>query len=250
MKKVKKAILISPNNEKIECFYWELENICKNICEKEENYQKFMDFQKDYTYFNPYFDFVMFELNYVLGNALCEEGLYVIHTKDSLFEVKTSMMESFEYQDFYHKDVPLYDVISRMTKCSDKELTIHTMKKRLETCMIDPNGMSMMSHSGIPSNERGSHMVTCRTVLNQMLIKNQKIVEHYFNSSYDVISYLERNMGFLRTTSRQEGSYVIGNKSTISEFLLSELEKRKSYHLQDIDDHCDILTEEYITRRR
>lgn len=57
-----KSGLITKEGKIINCPYYEIEELCKKIVnefcfESTENQKNFSDFARDYTYFEPYFDF-------------------------------------------------------------------------------------------------------------------------------------------------------------------------------------------------
>lgn len=47
-----KVGFITPDNQKIWLDYRETRNFCIDLCFLEENYQAWLEFQKDYTYLN------------------------------------------------------------------------------------------------------------------------------------------------------------------------------------------------------
>lgn len=55
--------LLTPDNKLLKATYPKLRNICIKECLKEENIEEFMEFQKEYSYFEPYFDFMFFRKN-------------------------------------------------------------------------------------------------------------------------------------------------------------------------------------------
>ena len=50
-----KVGFITPDNQKIWLDYRETRNFCIDLCFLEENYQAWLEFQKDYTYFESFF---------------------------------------------------------------------------------------------------------------------------------------------------------------------------------------------------
>lgn len=63
--------LIDKKGKIINCPYYEIEELCKKItnefcCESIENQKFFSNFASEYTYFEPYFDFVVGFLGYSL----------------------------------------------------------------------------------------------------------------------------------------------------------------------------------------
>ena len=62
-----KVKIISPDNEKTELNYFDILFFCQEKTEEyislsDENLIRFRNFRKNYTIFEPYFDFVMMEL--------------------------------------------------------------------------------------------------------------------------------------------------------------------------------------------
>lgn len=168
--------LISPSNEKISLNYYELNDFCKAICLRKENIESFEIFKQDYNYFEPYFDYVMFKLNYQMHNCLFEND-YISCRNGNLYST-----------DFYSG-------IPYMVKCSDKSLRIEEISDNIPTAMIDPNGMQMMGY--YVEDDRGSHIMTSRTILNQMLIQSEEICKHYYSYKTNAITELI-NIGFIR----------------------------------------------------
>lgn len=66
--------LLTPDNKLLKATYPKLRNICIKECLKEENIEEFMEFQKEYSYFEPYFDFMFFRKKYLLLNPLYVES--------------------------------------------------------------------------------------------------------------------------------------------------------------------------------
>ena len=82
---MQKVAFLTPNNEKFEMNYWEVEEFCKKICLKEENKASFEEFSKKYTYFPPYFDYVMEVKKYIFFNCLFNEEHCLIFNDDAYY---------------------------------------------------------------------------------------------------------------------------------------------------------------------
>ena len=230
---------LSPDNKLSFMEYDEAYYFCKKICEEEINKERFLEFKKDYSYFNPYFDFIMFELDYIMINGLYRNRC-VTRYQNSLYEILNSNdLYDYDYTELKLNDVNNYDKFPLITKCSDKILRIKSLSQNLDACIINPNGITMMSSDGT-DNDRGSHSVTCRTILNQMLLENIQIVDDYLQYGHNAGNYLIENHGFLKVTSKDEGGFIIGNSlvmstelyqtvSSLPEYIFSDISKSQSY---------------------
>lgn len=188
---------ITPENELITMNYDKVEEFCKQECNKPENIDKFSTFKKDYTYYHPYFDFVMFELNYQMINPLFKSGTALVNVNQELYLTE---IDRFNYNEIRNKlnnrnpnEIPI------MTKCSTKEMNIRKQSsEHVDHCMIDPNLIGQMS--------RNSHEVTSNTILNQLLITSTKVMKDFYNFYHEEdciengmsINYLLNSLGFLR----------------------------------------------------
>lgn len=64
--------LLTPDNKLLKATYPKLRNICIKECLKEENIEEFMEFQKEYSYFEPYFDFMFFSKKiFIIESFIC-----------------------------------------------------------------------------------------------------------------------------------------------------------------------------------
>jgi len=168
-----KVGFITPENEIISMPYHKVLSYCQDICNNSNNRDKFIEFAKDYDYFSAYFDYVMFELNYIFINPLFHTGTYLYHCHDSLYLNK---LEGFDYSENVREAVKVAeeeDVIPYITRCSQKSMNIKPQTpESVETCMIDPNLIGMMISTWVTGI---SHGITANTVLNQLLLTNHNI---------------------------------------------------------------------------
>lgn len=240
----KKVIFISPNNCIHTINYDNVEEYCKKICLDSNNIEKFEEFKKNYTYFTPYFDFVMFELEYIFINSLFSgrQGLFHINNALYLYPIK-----SLNYDECFKNAKELFSYhqpLPTMTTVSDSELGINKSSSTdTGDVIIDPNLYGMMIKTGTIS---GSHGITANTILNQLLIKSTIICNSYYNFaingidfSIDPINYIISHLGFLRATSTDINPMLIGN------MIILEKEQKQfiydcydnNYKYYDIEDN-------------
>lgn len=219
--------LISPNGEGITLNYYEVLDFCKVLCYKKENKEKFLKFSKDYTYFLPYFDFVMFELGYKMHNVLFEDS-YLIAKSGELYLLS---------------DLQKNNHIPFMTKCSDEVLNIRKNTRVLKNSLVDPNGMAMMCK--LTTSKNGSHTITGNTIMNQLLIQNKIIYKYCHKFRSNSVNMLI-NLGFVRTCSRKYGGLIIGIKDLLDEQVLKTLNTKKIKTTKEATSDEFKLKEEYI----
>lgn len=183
----------------------------------------------------------MFELNYIFINPLFHTGTYLYHCHDSLYLNK---LEGFDYSENVREAVKVAeeeDVIPYITRCSQKSMNIKPQTpESVETCMIDPNLIGMMSSTWVTGI---SHGITANTVLNQLLLTNHNITNQYYHHTLqlerdlegDSLHYLIQDLGFLRATSLDDGAILIGNSSTFIEEERQFVEECDKYDYSFID---------------
>lgn len=219
--------LISPNNEIYKLNYYEVNDFCKIVCNKEEYKERFKEFQKDYTYFDAYFDFIMFELGYKMHSCLFE--------KDNIFCKNNQLYsENFSRNNY---------IMPYITKCSDEVLRIKEVSKVIPNALIDPNGMKMMGK--MIEDERGTHITTARTILNQLLIRSKKICEHFIIDSVNPLNEL-MNIGFIRGAKQDGFEILICREELLSEELKNILKQDKISNYGYAEDIDYELKEEYL----
>lgn len=208
---------LSPANMMVWVEYNQVNNLCKSICEHDQCRERFESFKEDYNYFNPYFDFVMFELGFIMINGLCRNSC-IIRYKDALYEIlNTEDLVEYDYDFLKSSSIDNHSIMPLITRCSDSELRIHEFSDDdIETCMIDQHGTCMMSYAGL-YDDRGSHDVTCQTVLNQMLSDNKEILDEYLMYEDNEVNYLINCLGFVKSTSKEDCGLILGNSTTMND---------------------------------
>lgn len=214
---------ITPNNQKIYMEYSGVENFCRQLCYQTTNYPEFLEFQKQYTYFTPFFDFVMFHLNYIFMNPLLQENTYLKNVSNSLYLVKGEQLEIENYDNITEHAIRIKNgkTYSYIVACSDQELNIEYYNGILSDCLVDPSGYSMMSKK---DEINGNHEITGNTILNQLLIYNGSLVKYLDSRQYSP-TLLSMYFGFLYINSRDK--IIIG----VDRFLSPVVKAMK-------DNHC------------
>lgn len=172
-----KTGLINPLDEEILVPYYEIQKLCEQIVNdycisSSNNAQKFAKFAKDYTYFKPHFDFVIFELGY------------------ELLHPNLTINSNYKYT------LPI-------TKLNDTNLDLRKYNfdsDHARECYVDQNGIQLCLSSNL---ERHEHLAF--NMLNMLMIDNQEIfkllVLELQENGFDDIFYsnfIEQKLGYLR----------------------------------------------------
>ena len=215
----KKVGFITPQNQYLYMYYDEVNEFCKSICESNEYIKEFHVFSKNYNYFYPYFDFVMFKLNYVFINPLLEEGTCLKRAGNALYKIEKYILDG--EQDIYEHISSLAEGIKNggnypwLVASSDTELNIRECDVLdIHKCMIDPNGFTLISTND--GEQDGNHEVTSNTIVNQLLIGSKYLWQTY-NCNYYAASYLIDKFGFIRQDSIEYDGTMVGVEKLLSE---------------------------------
>lgn len=192
-----KVKLIDKNKKEYEMQYYQVNDFCKLLCYQKDNIDKFKEFEKDYTYFEAYFDFVIFELGYKMKNILFENEIIMANNEEIFTKDRIEKGQIYAY----------------MTKCSDSILRIKKDSDVSMDSLIDPNGYSMMSYMN--ANAHGNHTVTSRTILNQMFIKNKRICDYFENGMMNISNAIN-SLGFFRTVVFDNEEIIIGLENILT----------------------------------
>ena len=212
-----KVGFITPEDKVYWMTYDEVNDFCKSLCYQEENYNKFQEFSKNYTYFSPYFDFIMFELEYVFINSLLEQNTFLKKVNQSLYQVQVDNEEEISYEMITYLAVRKKNGrnYSHMVACSDSELNIQKADiSKFHNCMLDPNCYSMISTR---DEKRGNHEITSNTILNQLLIYSPLLWKDYnkIPIKYSTI-FLTEYCGFLHIDSVEQDKKIIGTERLLT----------------------------------
>lgn len=79
---MKRVGFITPKDDFYQMSYNNVIDFCKEICFRAENFDEFLEFSKSYSYFSPYFDFVMAKKDYLFFNRkflIYDRGAYYLN---------------------------------------------------------------------------------------------------------------------------------------------------------------------------
>ena len=168
--------IVSPNNEVFELKYYDILYFCQKETEKyidasEQNLKEFVDFRKNYSFFLPYFDFVMLKLKYILINPLFYENSYLLSYNDKYYIM--TLNNDYSYEDLINQKPNFsFDFIA----ANDQNI-----------CMDKTNGF-IKEHIGFYLDEDGNfyknykterHLKMGRLILNQKMINSISICTKY-----------------------------------------------------------------------
>lgn len=163
--------LIDKNGNHITCSYYEIEALCKKIIEQyclisRENNQIFVDFSKDYTYFSPYFDFVVGYLGYSLLNPFFKPNSILcgdVNNRSYITKVYSPFLEDY---------VPLKYGSESFGFSSDKDLQIKPFLQEnyFYNCFVNPELLEF-----VPPVK--GHRELGKQLLNLAMIKDRELFE-------------------------------------------------------------------------
>lgn len=222
--------------------YKEVLDFCRSICMLEENKESFDEFQKDYTYFDPSFDFVMMKLDYAFLFPMYKENSVLMRRDKAIFEIPIYDFEDGSPSYRAIASCELRPQMAALVPVSDQELRIESLAgesqkyRELKTCMVDPNLYMMMSQNEGEIVE-GSHEVTSASILNQLLITSEEICENYQSHKLlakrtgqrlSPLDYLVGYLGFARCAVYADGETIfIQNENCSSIEMEGFVEKQK-----------------------
>lgn len=242
--------ILKPNNEIVKGNYNQIRDFCIKECLKDDNIDGFLEFQQQYTYFEPYFDYTMFKLKYILLNPLCQTQKALYTVGDTLYKIKIDHIDYDYIVKKSNAEIEKETTLPFMTKGSDEVLQIENKSiQNMTTCLLDPNCV------GLLNAENSSHGITANTILNQILLVSPKISKDY-TSSLDssiidednyAINYLGKQIGFMRITDKKTFPVIIANEPsiTVEQKELIEKLKEDGYNYYNLDTETARLTNCY-----
>lgn len=227
-----KASFLTPYNKHEEIEYHDVLEYAKYIATLPQFKDDFKEFKKHYTYFNAYFDYIMFRLGYIMENPLFFEHMCAVAKGNEIyfFYYKGDDYDTIKTH-LENRKLAGYTFMPRITRCDD--ITLQVEPQTLEVkrdSLIDPNMVSMMSKSTIGP----SHVISGNTILNQLLISSKEVCDDFANYFYNddsaAVEYLVDKMGFIRLVSPKYAALMVINKrvSTLREKIFFELMNKKS----------------------
>lgn len=172
--------LIDRKGKIINCPYYEIEELCKKIinkfcCESIENQKFFSNFARDYTYFEPYFDFVVGVLGYSLINPWLQSNKILCGN----YENRTYTLK------YYSKLLDSYTAIQYNREVlgfsSDIDLQIKPFSQRdnFYNCFITSDLTEL-----VPLAE-GGHRELGKQLLNLAMIKDRELCKRILQLDFE-----------------------------------------------------------------
>lgn len=209
--------ILKPNNDLIKIDYYKIGKYCEIECkkivgEKKELRNVYENYKKNYTICNPYFDFLINELKYIIINPFMENNTYLKAENDKYYLMK---LTSKNYNEL-NNNHPLHDF--DFLPASDKNLCVERqiLKKYKTGFMIDLDGNFYFN------NYMDRHLKMARTILNQKLINslslNMKYEKFILENGYNKkIDFLCLKLGYMIGVSSNNkvityNSKLINNK--------------------------------------
>lgn len=184
--------LVTKENEFIPIPYYEIGAYAENICneyikQSETNRIKFDTFSKEYSFFKPYLDFLLFELGYKMVNPLLHEN--------SMWCVENGrLLLKYADKDQYYS--PVYDKALGIEYINPENIT---------DCVIDTNGRiyKVCRELGL------HHEIIYELIINQYLIYDKElfdIYQEYMNGNINIMSFARNMLGFYQLVSYHDGT--------------------------------------------
>lgn len=203
--------LISPNGDIITLPYYEILNYASLLCEKfislsDDNKKIFEEFQKNYSFFSPYFDFMILKLKYKMENPFFRNGILLSKNGEMYFK------DGLTYTEFLY---PLSD---------DTSIGLNYNYDNLNTCLIDYNGNIF----NIDKIKKLHHEEYEEKILNELMINNKEICEDYYNyiNSDDAISigfYMREHLGFSKIATDDNLKIAVYIDNLVKEDIIDKI---------------------------
>lgn len=216
------AAILKPDNQLIQGNYTLIREFCKKECLKDENISDFIEFSQSYNYFEPYFDYVMFKLNYIFINPFISK----CSDEELGIEKKTE---------------------SNMTTCILDPNNIG---------LLNNKGTEHGSH-GITANTVVNQLLLISPKINQDFIENLNSQTEYEDN--DSITYLSNRFGCMRITDKSTYPIIIANELSLNEEQIELIRKlqQDGYNYYDLETDVEsfnsiyrkLISKKYISEK-
>lgn len=192
--------------------------------------EKFEKFSKNYSVFEPYFDYAMKNLNIYIENPIFFNNKCLILKDKHYYIENIDNIENLE-----KKNLSFYDMVT----CDDKMLGLNMISELADGCIIDCNG----NWYELCMTPR--HLHIARAVLNQHLGSNvsdyrkykEFVIEH---GIYHIVDFIIDYLGYIYV--KYSSPVAIYNINSITNIQFKALQKIKRIH--------NVSKEEIIYKRR
>lgn len=192
--------------------------------------EKFEKFSKNYSVFEPYFDYAMKNLNIYIENPIFFNNKCLILKDKHYYIENIDNIENLE-----KKNLSFYDMVT----CDDKMLGLNMISELADDCIIDCNG----NWYELCMTPR--HLHIARAVLNQHLGSNVSDYRKYKefvigHGIYHIVDFIIDYLGYIYV--KYSSPVAIYNINSITNIQFKALQKIKRIH--------NVSKEKIIYKRR
>lgn len=218
-----KAGFITPE-KKIEVESEHLLAFCGLACQKylkdhPEEVEFWKDFTKDYSYFHPFFDFLVFHLKWIPVGLMGDERVFGIIQEEKVFiqKLPENLEEEDLYDTLYYAKIENPNIKKYIVKADNHTLNIRNPKKKVE-------GDGIILQDGIVFLQSEVHQFAIATTILNQLTLNCPCLAEDFATHKDIYKndyhwYLIDRLGAILFTEK----YAIYDKELMSDIQLQVL---------------------------
>jgi hypothetical protein len=195
---------ITPDNEQIEVSISKMGEFCQKYCllyskESLKNNKHFEQFSKKYSYFKPYFDFIMHELKWLQIGTVFDQNNISLSRKDDE-KTKVLLQPRFDRKDISINNIYQYLFNKSygwqpLPTCSDIDM-------QLNSCYSYLNTSGYLFNDGTFIDIPIMHFRFSQALLNEILLENNIILDDYkkqiTNKDYTAEDYLIGRLGVIK----------------------------------------------------
>jgi hypothetical protein len=207
-----KSGFITDTDCQIEIPINQMGNFCQTICLKHLSKNKiiiFNDFIDNYSYFKPYFDFIVHKLKWIqIGTVFNDNAISISiedEKKDKLIQpiIQKSNIHSKNIYEYLKNEK--YDCL-KVPECSDENLGIIND--------YYPNRSGLIFNDGKFIDIAMHHEAHCIAILNEILLENKLILDDYLKvkkRNLTAEDYLIQRLGLLKIDNYSTGKMYYAN---------------------------------------
>lgn len=252
------VMFITPENIKIVILMSDLYEFCKKYCisyieKSDRNRETYEKFSSQYSYFEPYYDFLICVLNWISYPSLIDKKSYVQMGSNQSKKVLRELIESdeLEYDKLYIEGSYIREVFNS----TDKNIGINVQNLIAQDGFIDENGKHLSTIGTY------THESTATAILYGLCYENYLIISDVFSQCNErTIScgsgisefseYIEQRLGFVQIGTNR-GINVLSYCSSLLTAKQKEVilgyEEMKFYSEPNSNCRFNVHDSEYIT---
>lgn len=209
---------ITPENIKFSVPVSDIYSFCEKYCEEyisksEENKEKFLEFKKRYTYFSPYYDFLICSLKWISYPSLIDETSYVTCSDNDIEKrLRTlSLIRNFDYEEMYKKNSK-YTMM--LLNSNDENIGLENEFTKVFEGFFDEYG------TYLSNDVTKFHEVTAMIILNGICASNGEVIKDLYLYRKDRTNlyedYLMERLGFLIVGNYRGNMQIMYNPNLVS----------------------------------